>query len=245
MESGAPLGHPNRTSPAADQVLRDRSPRPGPLPVLRTSGGLLRGGDRAPPGQPGQGTRAPALPRVPGPRLTPASAASDQLWLLPRISSTDQGRSQTASDAGARSRSGVVWFICSGKVGKRLRSGGAASPAAPPGPAQPSPARRPHHPAAEDSRAPEAKPQSRSGRNGAHVAQRHVIVCARDRRAAPRTGNAGARSEGFEELVSGWRFLASGWRLVTSLRRALPGLQGCRGSRGAAARRGGWRRCWL
>ena len=53
------------------------------------------------------------------PPLTPASAASDQLWLLLRISSTDQGRSNTGSDAGARSWSGVVRFICSGKDEKR------------------------------------------------------------------------------------------------------------------------------
>lgn len=64
--------------------------------------------------------RRPALPSRPwGPPLTPASAASDQLWLLLRISSTDQGRSHTGSDAGARSWSGVVRFICSGKDEKR------------------------------------------------------------------------------------------------------------------------------
>lgn len=61
--------------------------------------------------------RPPLLSRVPS--LTPASAASDQLWLLLRISSTDQGRSHTGSDAGARSWSGVVRFICSGKDEKR------------------------------------------------------------------------------------------------------------------------------
>lgn len=60
----------------------------------------------------------PPLPSL-GPPLTPASAASDQLWLLLRISSTDQGRSHTGSDAGARSWSGVVWFICSRKDEKR------------------------------------------------------------------------------------------------------------------------------
>lgn len=54
-----------------------------------------------------------------GPPLTPASAARDQLWLLRRISSTDHGRSHTGSDAGARSWSGIVWFICSEKDEKR------------------------------------------------------------------------------------------------------------------------------
>lgn len=52
-------------------------------------------------------------PLAPGPSLTPASAASDQFWLLRRISSTDQGRSHTGSGAGGRSESGLVRFICS------------------------------------------------------------------------------------------------------------------------------------
>lgn len=62
----------------------------------------------------------PPLPFSPGdPPLTPASAASDQLWLPRRISSKDQGRSHTGSDAGARSCSGIAWFICNEKDEKR------------------------------------------------------------------------------------------------------------------------------
>lgn len=59
------------------------------------------------------------IPSVQSPPLTPASAASDQLWLLLRISSTDQGRSHTGSDAGARSWFGIVRFICSRKHKKK------------------------------------------------------------------------------------------------------------------------------
>ena len=80
-------------------------------------------GDRGLPSSRSQAAhhpRRPALPSGPwGPPLTPASAASDQLWLLLRISSTDQGRSHTGSDTGGRSWSGVVPFICSGKDEKR------------------------------------------------------------------------------------------------------------------------------
>lgn len=61
----------------------------------------------------------PPPPSVQSPPLTPASAASDQLWLLLRISSTDQGLSHTGSDAGARSSFGIVRFICSGKDKER------------------------------------------------------------------------------------------------------------------------------
>lgn len=66
-----------------------------------------------------RGNRSSVSPWVPRPLLTPASAASDQFWLLRRISSTDQGRSHTGSDAGGRSESGLVRFICSEEEKKR------------------------------------------------------------------------------------------------------------------------------
>lgn len=79
--------------------------------------GLGLTSSRSQAAHPPQTARPPLPSRVPP--LTPASAASDQLWLLLRISSTDQGRSHTGSDAGARSWSGVARLICSGKGEKR------------------------------------------------------------------------------------------------------------------------------
>nr|XP_054098805.1 uncharacterized protein LOC128929265 [Callithrix jacchus] len=128
-------------------------PRSGSAPSLVARGGqagilqgyegpvFLRGQATRRPGcrgssgsvLPRAGRASPLPPSCPrGPPLTPASAASDQFWLLLRISSTDHGRSHTGSDAGARSWSGVSRLICSEKKrGDRLslRAAGTAAPA--------------------------------------------------------------------------------------------------------------------
>jgi hypothetical protein len=119
------VGGDNPPSPTARLSLVPGSPESeeGRVPPRRrqAAGGPYAGGIQAPVSrsQTARHPGGPPSPRVPGPSLTPASAASDQLWLLLRISSTDQGRSHTGSEAGARSWSGFVRFIYSGKDKKK------------------------------------------------------------------------------------------------------------------------------